>query len=175
MPIFHVKTAQKPNLGNTSPRAHRARTPAKLTQPHRSDLAATTTATSGRPANDYAPPLAQQYLLYLLTKPAVSIRDIFKGWSFLVQRRKAYEALNRPIYGAVHRPLLQGVVSEGVVTETNMNTNMWTPNRNSEYEHVDTDPEAYGPYERDYADDESDDSLEIEEFFIRIPLPRRAG
>ena len=64
--------------------------------------------------------------------------------------------------------------------------------RTSEYQHVDTDPEAYGPYGRDYEnedeneaenedenEDETEDETEDYEYHgplvAYIRLPRRAG
>lgn len=84
----------------------------------------------------------------------------------MVERRKVYELFQKPLYGPIHKPLLSNVVTEYEYGDENVHVD-------TEYEHVDTDPEAYGPYERDYTDDDPEDSLEIEE--VWFSLPRRAG
>ena len=87
-----------------------------------------------------------------------SLRNAFKQWLLFMELRKCGQLL----------------VAEGVVVDerdVHLGPGMVI---DEEYQHYDTDPEAYGPYERDYTDDEFED-FSYEVAYIKVRLPRVAG
>jgi hypothetical protein len=118
------------------------------------------------------------------------LEDVFKRWAKVVREHLDTEHLHTDPKDVPHRASSHRASSHRAPADVprakgkgKANTKAKAKAKGNEYQHVDTDEEAFGPYAREYSDfsddydydSDGDLSAYTGPMFVKISLPRNAG